>query len=86
MATLKEFNYWVAIAQAQAVRQTAYAAALTAYGFVAANYATYVTALVTADAAYKTALVTAANAQGISPNYDGGGAPVGASFSATILT
>jgi len=67
MATAKEYAFANDCAKAAGVRQAAYAAAFTAYGYVQANYATYVTALVTADNAYVDAVQTSATTNGISP-------------------
>lgn len=67
MATAKEQAFIVAVNAAAGVRQTAKAVAAAAYGFVAANYATYVTALIAADVAYATAVASAATTAGITP-------------------
>lgn len=68
MASLLEFNFYTAVAAADGVRQSAYAAALTTYGYVAANLAAYKTALIAADVAYITAINSAASTAGITPN------------------
>lgn len=71
MATALEQAFAAAVATAQGVRQTAYAAALTAYapnGFgVFSNLATYQAAIVAADEAYLVSVNTAATTAGISP-------------------
>jgi hypothetical protein len=53
--------FFDAVTTAEAVRQQSKAAAQVAYGFVQANYATYVAALAAADVAYITAINSAAN-------------------------
>ena len=51
----QEQAFYDAVIAAESVRQGAKAAAQVAYGFVKANYATFVTALVAADTTYMTA-------------------------------
>lgn len=68
MATAAEQTFYNAVVAANGVRQVAYAAAFTTYGFVAANLAAYKTALVAADVAYITAINSAASTAGITPN------------------
>jgi len=57
-----EQTFRAAVLAAEGVRQQAKAVAFVAYGFVAANLATYQTALADADVAYFTAVNTAFNA------------------------
>jgi hypothetical protein len=64
----QETAFYDACIAAESTRQTAKAAAQVAYGFVKANYATFVTAIVAADTAYATAIVSAATTNGMNPN------------------
>lgn len=64
MATAAEQTFNAAVMKAEGIRQSAYAAAFTAYGFVAANLATYITALEAADNAYVSAVNSAASTLG----------------------
>ena len=83
MCTALEQAFIVAVTTAEGVRQTSKAAAFTTYGFVAANYATYVAALVAADVAFLASVNTAATTAGITPIAVESG-PVGGNW-ATIL-
>jgi hypothetical protein len=64
MATAAELTFCNAVRVAEGVRQVAKAAAFAAYGFVAANLATYIAALQAADNAYVTSVNLAANTLG----------------------
>jgi hypothetical protein len=64
MATAAELTFCNAVRVAEGVRQVAKAAAFAAYGFVAANLATYIAALQAADNAYVTSVNSAANTLG----------------------
>jgi hypothetical protein len=64
-----EQTFYGAVLAAEVVRQNAKSAALTTYNFVQANYAAYVTALIAADVAYVTAVVSAASTAGIDPQH-----------------
>lgn len=57
-----EQTFRAAVALAEGVRQQSKAAAFVAYGYVAANLTTYITALADADVAYFTSVNTAADA------------------------
>jgi hypothetical protein len=63
-----EQTYRTAVATAEAVRQNSKSAAFTTYGFIQANYAAYLTALIAADVAYQTAVVAAANTAAVDPD------------------
>lgn len=84
MATAKEQAFIAAVVAAAGVRQVSKSAAAVTYGFVAANYAAYVTALVAADVAYANSVASAATTAGITP-YAIGKEPFGGN-TATILT
>ena len=56
MATSSEQAFVNAINAAELARQNAKSSAFTTYGFVKANYAAYVTALIAADVAYINAI------------------------------
>jgi hypothetical protein len=60
--------FYDAVNAAEATRQNSKSSAFTTYAFVQANYAAYVAALVAADVAYMTAVVSAASTGGIDPN------------------
>lgn len=62
-----ETAFYDAVQAAEAVRQSAKAAAGVTYGFVQSKYAAYVTALVAADVAFANTIATAATAGGIDP-------------------
>lgn len=79
----QERAFYDAVIAAESTRQTARSAAQTAYGFVQANYATFVAALVAADVAYVTAVVNAASTNGINPTLAAGG-PIPSSRSSKI--
>jgi hypothetical protein len=64
MATAAEFTFISAVRAAEGVRQAAKAAAFTAYGFVAATLAAYLTALEAADNAFIAAVNAAASTAG----------------------
>jgi len=64
----QEQAFYDAVIAAEMTRQGSRASAQATYGFVKANYAAYVTALVAADVAFMTAVTTAATANGINPN------------------
>lgn len=59
MSFSAEQTYRAAVRAAEGVRQQSKAAAFITYGYVAANLATYQTALADADVAYFTAVNTA---------------------------
>lgn len=61
MALAAEQVFITAVAAAESTRQASKASAFTTYGWVAANYAAYKTALEAADVAYITAVNAAAN-------------------------
>jgi hypothetical protein len=63
----QEQAFYDAVVAAEMARQGAKSLAQSNYGFVKANYAAYVTALVAADA-YVTAITTAATANGVDAN------------------
>jgi hypothetical protein len=65
MATAVESTFIVVVLAAENTRQAAKATAFAAYGFVAANLATYKAALAAADVAYLTAVNTARNTAGL---------------------
>jgi len=65
MAKAAEITFDAAVTAAEGVRQSAKAAALATYGYVAANLAAYITALAAADVAYTTAVNAAANTSGL---------------------
>ena len=67
MATAAELGFYDAIIAAENARQNAKSAAFTVYNFNPAGLATYRAALIAADVAYITAVLTAATAAGISP-------------------
>lgn len=69
MATAAQYAFILAVAQAEGVRQAAKAAALVAYGFVAANFATYQAAILSADQAYVLAVKNAAATNSQEPFY-----------------
>jgi hypothetical protein len=79
----QEQAFCQALANAESVRQSARGSAAQTYGFVKANYAAYVTALVAADVAYYNSVVTAATAGGIDPAL-GVTAPIACGWSAKI--
>jgi hypothetical protein len=64
----QEQAFYDAVIAAESVRQSSKAVAQANYGFVKANYAAFVTALVAADTTYLTSIVTAATANGVNPN------------------
>jgi hypothetical protein len=78
----QETAFYDAVIVAEGVRQGSRALAQSNYGFVKANYAAFVTALVAADVAYLTAVTTAATANGMNPNV--GLAPIPSSRTAKI--
>lgn len=61
MATAAEQTFVAAARTAEGVRQAAKAAAFAAYGFAAANLATYIAALQAADNTFVTSINSAAN-------------------------
>lgn len=62
MSLSTEQTYRAAVTLAESVRQQSKAAAFVTYGYVAANLATYQTAIADADVAYFTSVNTAADA------------------------
>jgi hypothetical protein len=64
----QEQAFYDAVIAAESVRQNSRAVAQAKYGFVKANYAQFITDLVSADTTYFTSVVTAATANGINPN------------------
>jgi hypothetical protein len=72
-----------ALANADSVRQSAIAVAQAKYGFVKANYAQFVSDLVSANTVYFTSVVTAANAGVIDPQL-AVPAPIACGWSAKI--
>jgi hypothetical protein len=64
----QEAAFYDAVIAAEQVRQTSRSVAQTNYGFVKANYAAFVTALVACDTVYLTAVVAAATTAGMNPN------------------
>ncbi len=71
-----EQTYRAAILAAEGVRQQAKAVAFVAYGYVAANLATYQTAIADADVAYFTSVNTAYNALNETTGINGFAGPV----------
>jgi hypothetical protein len=67
MATAAEQTFIRAVNAAEGTRQAAKAAAFATYAFVPANLAAYNTALVAADVAFETAVVSAATTAGLTP-------------------
>jgi hypothetical protein len=64
----QEQAFYDAVIAAEGVRQGSKAAAQVTYGFVKANYAAFVTALVAADTTYFTSVAAAATTAGMNPN------------------
>jgi hypothetical protein len=79
-----ELTFCQAVANAESTRQSAKGSAAATYGFVKANFATYVTALVAADVAYCNAVISAATANGVSPDVAVGDGPIACGWSAKI--
>ena len=65
MASAAEITFMAAVSAAESTRQATKSAAFVAYGYVAANLATYKTAIAAADVAYITAVNAAANTSGL---------------------
>jgi hypothetical protein len=63
----QEQSFRSAVAAAEATRQGAISAAFVAYGFNPANLATYLSAIVSAQTAYTTAVNSAASSNGLDP-------------------
>jgi hypothetical protein len=79
-----ELAFCQAVANADCVRQSAKGSAAATYGFVKANYAAYVTALVAADVAYCNSVISAATANGVSPDVAIADGPIACGWSAKI--
>jgi hypothetical protein len=80
----QEQAFCQAVANAESTRQSAKGSAAATYNFVKANYAAYVTALVAADVAYCNAVITAATANGVSPDVAIADGPIASSWSSKI--
>jgi hypothetical protein len=75
----QEQAFYDAVNTAEAVRQQSKASAFVTYGFVQSKYAAYVTALVAADVAFMSSVITAATAGGLDPQLGTAG-PLGAKW------
>jgi hypothetical protein len=64
----QETAFYDAVLTAEGVRQSSIAVAQATYGFVKSRYAQFQIDLVSAQTTYLTSIVTAATANGISPN------------------
>jgi hypothetical protein len=78
----QETAFYDAVIAAEGVRQGSIAVAQANYAFVKSRYAQFVTDLVSAQTTYMTSIVTAATANGISPNV--GLSPIPSSRTAKI--